>query len=463
MLSRFSVVAQIDSGNGVSKCGEIPWDSESTSKYVRDLTVGQKRNAIVMGRKTYEDIPKEHRPLKDRTTVVISSTMKQEDHTNVIVCNSLLEALSTLAGSQKKYDKIFVVGGEQLFRDAIIDFGYLCDEIYVTRFKTDYGCDALFPWEIVHRYEHQDPAKTRDYSRFVFKPNQTHEESQYLSLLSKIVETGELKEDRTQTGTVSLFGLRLEFDISKRLPIITTKNVNYKTIIKELLYFLSGKSDTKILKSQGVSIWDENTSRAFLDKRGLEDYEPGDQGPMYGHQWRHWGAEYQGCDKNYEGMGIDQIQRVIDGLRKDPHGRRHIVSAYNVSDLDKMCLEPCHSFFQFNVSGDRKFLDCQLYQRSGDMFLGVPYNITSYCMLTYMIAHIVGLKPRKFVHVIGDAHIYANHIDLVHRQLSRTPRPFPKLSFRGAAKLREISDFVFDSFIVENYVCCPAINGKMAI
>lgn len=466
-LCRFSIIVAIDSNGGIAKNGEIPWRSRSDMKHFRDTTIGNGRNAVIMGRKTYETVPEQFRPLERRHCVVISRSWKQEDHPGISVCTSLVEALATLGSNPRRYEEIFIAGGEMIYAKVINDFLYLCNKIYVTRFKVDYDCDQFFPWDKISYMAENgdlflDTSKTRDYNRYFLLPSESHEEYHYLNALSYVMENGDSKPDRTGVGTKSIFSAIMEFDISKRLPVITTKKVPFDKILRELLFFISGKTDTKILEDQKVGIWKENTSTSFLKDRKLE-YEDGDMGPLYGWQWRHWGAEYDGCDKDYSGQGIDQLQNLIDNIRSDPHSRRHILSAWNVSDLDKMVLPPCHLLAQFYVSGDRKYLDCQLYQRSGDLFLGVVWNITSYCLLTYMIAHITGLKPRKFSHVIGDAHIYNNHFDQVTKQLSRTPRPFPTLRFRKAAKLHEIDDFDFDSFILEGYTSWPIISAPMAV
>lgn len=462
-LARFSMIVAIDGGNGIAKDGGLPWNSRSDMTFFRDTTIGQGRNAVIMGRITYESIDEKYRPLNRRHCVIVSRTWRQEDHPEVTVCASLLEALATVGGSIRNYDEVFIAGGEQIYNEAVSNFMYLCDRIYVTRFKTDYGCDQFFPWDVVKDCEtFKDSQKTRDYLRHFLSPRQTHEEYQYLDALKGIRDYGEAKPDRTGVGVQSIFGVKMRYDISERLPVITTKKVNYESIIKELLFFVSGKTNTKILEEQGVGIWKGNTSREFLDSKGL-DYEEGDMGCGYGFQWRHWGADYDGYEKDYAGQGVDQLANLIEGIRKDPHSRRHILSAWNVGCLEKMALPPCHLLAQFNVSGDRRHLDCQLYQRSGDMFLGVPYNITSYAILTYMIAHLTGLRPRSLIHIIGDGHIYNNHGDQVSKQLSRTPRPFPKLKFRRSAQIREIDDFGFDSFIIEGYSSWPFISAPMAV
>lgn len=472
-LIPFSIIVAVDAGNGMAKNGEIPWNSREDMKFFRDTTLGKKRNAVIMGRATYESIPEEHRPLAGRKCVVISRTWKQEANPEISVYPSLSDALAGLGCSLNAYDDVFIAGGEQLYAEAVRDFMYLCKKIYVTKFKSDYTCDQFFPFDSVKGFKQfADPVKTKDYTRYTFLPAEKHDETQYVDLLRRIKDEGEAKPDRTGIGTKSIFGVRMEFDLRDRIPILTTKRVFYEAVIKELIFFISGKTDTRILTEKGVKIWQSNTSKKFLDEHGLKyafgdsagkPYNEGDMGPMYGFQWRHWNAEYCGCDSDYTGKGTDQLKKLIEGIRKDPHSRRHVLSSWNVDQLDQGVLAPCHILAQFNVSGDRKWLDCQLTQRSGDMFLGVPFNITCYALLTAMIAHVCNLKPRTFVHSIGDAHIYNNHGDQVSRQIKRTPRPFAKLSFREATRIHEIEDFGDNSFIIEAYNSWPAIQGDMAI
>jgi dihydrofolate reductase/thymidylate synthase len=368
-LAPFSIIVAIDGSNGIAKLnedtklGELPWNSRSDMKFFRETTTGRGKNAVIMGRVTYESIPVEHRPLLQRQCVVISRSWKQADHSNISVCSSLIEALAVLGGSIKNYDEVFIIGGEQIYREAVMNFMYLCNKIYVTRFKTDYECDQFFPWESVKNFGYfQDVQKTKEFTRYFLQPNVVHEEYQYLDSLKHIVDHGESRPDRTGVGTTSIFGMKMKYDISERLPVITTKRVSINNILRELLFFISGKTDTRILEEQGCKIWKANTSREFLDSRGL-DYEEGDLGTAYGFQWRHWGAEYNGMDKDYSEKGIDQLSELIKGIREDPYSRRHILSAWNVSQLNTMALQPCHMMCQFYVSGDRKFLDCQLYQR----------------------------------------------------------------------------------------------------
>ena len=260
---------------------------------------------------------------------------------------------------------------------------------------------------------------------------------QYLDLMRHILERGARKQDRTGTGTLSIFGPQLRFDLQDGFPLLTTKKVHLKSIIHELLWFLKGETNTRYLKENGVSIWDE-----WAD-------ENGELGPVYGYQWRSWPAA--------DGRHIDQITKVIADIRNNPDSRRLIVSAWNVSDLDKMALMPCHAFFQFYVADGK--LSCQLYQRSADLFLGVPFNIASYALLTLMVAQVCGLKPGEFVHALGDTHLYLNHLDQAREQLTRQPRKLPVMKLNPA--IRNIFDF--DDFTLEAYDPHPAIKAPVAV
>ncbi len=261
----------------------------------------------------------------------------------------------------------------------------------------------------------------------------------YLDLMRHIRENGTPKEDRTGTGTLSVFGAQLRFDLSAGFPLLTTKKVHLKSIIHELLWFLKGSTNIEYLTQNGVTIWNE-----WADKNG-------DLGPVYGHQWRSWPTK--------DGGHIDQISKVIDDLKKNPDSRRHIVSAWNVSDIDKMALAPCHTFFQFYVAGGK--LSCQLYQRSADFFLGVPFNIASYALLTMMVAQVCDLEVGDFVHTFGDCHLYVNHLTQTDEQLSRTPRSLPKM--RINPEVKNIFEFTYEDFELIGYDPHPMIKAPVAI
>jgi thymidylate synthase len=261
----------------------------------------------------------------------------------------------------------------------------------------------------------------------------------YLELLDRILEHGARKADRTGTGTLSLFGYQMRFDLQQGFPLLTTKKVHLRSVIHELLWFLSGNTNVGYLREHGVTIWDE-----WADPNG-------DLGPVYGQQWRSWSTP--------DGGSIDQMTEVLRQIRTNPDSRRLIVSAWNVADIGRMKLPPCHMLFQFYVADGR--LSCQLYQRSADVFLGVPFNIASYALLTMMVAQVSGLEPGDFVHTLGDAHLYLNHVEQARLQLSRTPRPAPRMYLNRA--VTSLYDFTYDDFTLEHYDPHPAIKAPVAV
>ena len=262
---------------------------------------------------------------------------------------------------------------------------------------------------------------------------------QYLALLERILDTGARKEDRTGTGTLSVFGHQMRFDLSGGFPLVTTKKLHTRSIVHELLWFLAGDTNVKYLRDNGVTIWDE-----WADERG-------DLGPVYGKQWRSWPAP--------DGSVIDQMRGVVEDIKRNPDSRRLIVSAWNPADLPKMALAPCHALFQFYVANGR--LSCQLYQRSADVFLGVPFNIASYALLTHMVAHATGLQPGDFVHTLGDAHLYRNHLAQARWQRTRKPHPLPQLKLNPAVK--DLFAFRYEDIAIENYVADAPIKADIAV
>lgn len=287
-----------------------------------------------------------------------------------------------------------------------------------------------------------------------------HEEYQYLNLLRDILEDGSEVVGRNGT-TKAVYGAAMHFTLTDNtLPLLTTKKVAWKTCLKELLWFIAGHTDNNILNQQNVHIWDGNATPEFMKSRGLEHYPPGDLGPLYGFQWRHFNATYHGCQADYSKKGIDQLQDVIDCL-KDPvkrNSRRMIVSAWNPSFLDQMALPPCHVLFQFNVLDGNK-LSCSLYQRSVDEFLGNSFNIASYSMLTHLVAHHCDLEPYEFIHYSGNCHLYDDHYEQAREQLTRTPYPFPKLKI--VKKRESIQDYQVADFVIENYQHHSVLKGAM--
>lgn len=393
-------------------------------------------------------------------------------HTHVV--GSLLEALSFIRSSPEVaslVDSVFVVGGSSLYRESLQS--PLCHTIYLTRVLREFPCDTHIPaidcestW---HLETVGDVQVTESGIPFQFQTLQRRvksfevgnaEEQQYLDLVRRVLAEGVQKGDRTGTGTKSIFGAQMRFSLRDgRFPLLTSKRVFWRGVVEELIWLIRGCTDSKALAEKKVHIWDDNGSRAFLDKLGFSEREVGDLGPVYGHQWRFFGAKYSTCHADYSGQGVDQLAQVIHTIKTNPNDRRIIMSAWNPTDLSQMALPPCHVMCQFYVANGE--LSCQMYQRSCDLGLGVPFNIASYSLLTVMIAHVCDLKPGEFVHVLADAHVYLNHVDPLLQQLERTPRSFPSLRIKR--DVTDINQFTFDDFELTGYQPLEAIKMQMAV
>lgn len=289
--------------------------------------------------------------------------------------------------------------------------------------------------------------------------SEKHEEMQYLDIVRECIEKGTKQADRTGTGTLALAGRSMRFSLeSGVLPLLTTKFVPFRVVLEELLFFIRGQTDNSILRAKNIHIWDGNSTKEFFEKNNIKR-EENDLGPVYGFQWRHFGAEYKTCKDSYEGLGIDQLKNAIETLKTNPASRRLVVVAWNPRDLPQMALPPCHCLFQF-LSANGK-LSCILYQRSGDMGLGVPFNIASYSLLAIMVAKLAGLEPGEFIHFIGDTHVYLDHVEPLRKQLMNEPRGFPTVRLKDKEYVN-IEDFEFEDFILENYNPHPRITMRMS-
>lgn len=442
MTPPIAVVYVADDANGIGRDGCIPWDlPEEILDYFRRLTSSTrdplKCNAVIMGRKTYESIPADRKPLYGHINFVLSRNPEYRhgdtSSKNLHVCGCFDDAVkiidTTYAGA---IETIFVVGGRSVYSEAVR--APRCANIHVVRVEGISSCDVcLSPVdETKYKLAYVSASRTHvaDGANLRFKflrydrlIPQKHPEYQYLELVGEMLAVGLPRLDRTGTGTISLFGKSMRFDLRKGFPLLTTKKVNWISVVEELIWFIKGHTNSNELDKKGVKIWNANGSRSFLDSRGLTQNDQGDLGPIYGWQWRHFGAKYIDSQTDYHGQGIDQLKNLIAEIKNDPMSRRHIISAWNPSDINKMALPPCHIMAQFYVCSGS--LSCQMYQRSADLGLGVPFNIASYSLLTHIIAHLCKLDVGEFIHVIGDAHIYRNHITALKTQIDRTPKPFP--------------------------------------
>ncbi|XWS40059.1 hypothetical protein CRYUN_Cryun18bG0108000 [Craigia yunnanensis] len=434
----YQVVVAATKDMGIGKDGKLPWKLPSDLKFFKDVTLttsdSGKKNAVIMGRKTWESIPLQNRPLPGRLNVVLTRSGSFDIATaeNVVICGSMTSALELLAAPPYflSIEKVFVIGGGQIFRESLDAAG--CDAIHITEIETSIECDTFMPaidssvfqpWyssfpvvennirfcfttyvrvrtsavELLsqncdHVFDNKPDTGKFEVKKFSFLPKmifEKHEEYLYLKMVQDIISDGNLKDDRTGTGTLSKFGCQMRFNLRKTFPLLTTKKVFWRGVVEELLWFISGSTNAKVLQEKGIHIWDGNASRDFLDSIGLTDREEGDLGPVYGFQWRHFGARYTDMHADYTCQGFDQLLDVINKIKNNPNDRRIILSAWNPSDLKLMALPPCHMFAQFYVANGE--LSCQMYQRSADMGLGVPFNIASYSLLTCMIAHVCGM------------------------------------------------------------------------
>jgi dihydrofolate reductase/thymidylate synthase len=451
------IVAFTSKKFGIGNNGKLPWNIPEDIKRFRNLTTD---SVVIMGYKTWESIEK--KPLKDRKNIIITSKIITNSLDDTLFMNmSELDDLDFTI-----YNNVFIIGGVELYKKYI----GLADNIYATIIEKEYDCDVFFPIDNFNKYEIDEYSEQKEYDnikyRFVNykKTDIRHEEYNYLNLMKNILTTND-RPDRTGVGTKSIFAPDpLRFDISKSLPVITTKFVPFLLTVKELIWFLQGKTDSKILENQNVNIWKGNTTREFLDNRGLTNYEIGDIGPMYGYNWRFYGDEYKGCNyNNYK--GFDQLTDLIKNLREDPFSRRHVITTFNPSTVSQSVLMPCHGIVvQFNVDerNNKKYLSCHMYQRSQDTFLGSPINIMSYSILTYIIAKMTDMFPDKLIISIGDSHIYKNHIEQCKLQLSRNPFPFPKLEL-NINTIDDIHDIQLSNFKLIGYLHHETIKGDMAI
>jgi len=468
----FNLVVVLTKNYAIRYADKIPWDSKQFVDYFDNLT---KDGIIVMGRKTFEGLPLTMRPIKGRLNVILSTEYpKYQDLSKPELAFTNINFLDNKIIPENSNKDIWVVGGRQVY-EALSN---RCTNIYIISLdKAVPNPDLLFV-DILPHFELVDYSKTYisdteqckcrilKYTRNFDSPCMRNE-NQYLIDLRKILETGTSRDDRTGVGTISLFGGQQKYDVSKYLPLLTTKFVPLRIIIKELLWFLCGHTDAKILQSEGVHIWDGNSSREFLDKRGLTHYEIGELGPIYSHQWRHFGSEYTNCHADYEGKGFDQIEYILDLLVNDPFSRRIIMSSWNPTDIEKMALPPCHVMFQLYVEEDpstgKRYISGHLYQRSSDYFLAANYNLVSYTILLYILAKKVGYYPKDMIMSFGDQHIYKNHIDQVKLQLARNPRPQPVLVLSDLIKDKSWNEITVDDFELIGYMPYPAIKAEMAV
>ena len=471
----------------------ISEDLQSFQKITQECSPG-KHNGVIMGRLTWESLPPQSQPLPNRLNVILSQSSDnlvslKKHESELILVRSNLSSVITELQLRSDIDQIFIIGGGQIYQQAL-EINDI-DKIYITQVDSNlanefdnnenqiiYGPYLGSQYSPISSGKLQTSqgkvycknskyeSKSLNYRFMIYQNTQKissqkkHPEYQYLDLLRKVITTGHRRETRN-AFTYSIFGHRMEFDLSQQIiPILTTKRVAIKTAIKELLWFISGDTSNETLQRNGVHIWDGNSSREYLDSLGMTTRKEGDLGPVYGFQWRHSGAKYVDSQTDYQGQGVDQLQQAVKMLQTDPYNRRNIVCAWNPSDLSEMALPPCHLMFQWYVEENNR-LSLQMYQRSGDSFLGIPFNIASYSMLIHMVAWVTGLTPGRFIHIIGDFHAYEEHLEAIQEQLEREPYPFPTVHFKRP--ISSIDDFKLEDIEIRDYLCHKTIKANMVV
>lgn len=483
MQPSIKLIVAHDSNRGISKNGKIPWKIDEDMKFFTDMTKhnGIGKCAIVMGRKTFESM--NSKPLLDRLNIIITSqqfeniptfsTDTSDKNLPAIICKSIEQSIELC--TQLQINTVYICGGTSIYKEAIEKLEI--DAYYVTTINKDYNCDncldyydfgnPITPSKSFIVKDKNDNSDVRiTFSKYGNERRMNTEEDNYLQLLYELSDMSELSDSRNSL-TVSTFGRSLKFDLS-RYPLLTSKSVFFRGIVEELLFFISGSTDTNILKEKGINIWEPNTNRQFLDKNGKSHYAEGDMGPMYGFNLRHFGAEYKGAQHDYTGQGLDQLDKAIKQIKNSKGDRRILMTTYNPLNADEGVLYPCHGLtIQFNVNVDGK-LDCAMYQRSADIVCGVPFNIASYALLVYMLCEIVNndeiytgvkLSPGQLIMSFGNVHLYEQHYGAAIQQILRDPKPFPQLQINR--KVNDINDFKFSDFTLIDYNKYPPIKVSM--
>tara|TARA_E500000331_G_scaffold356906_1_gene416723 strand:- start:4423 stop:5826 length:1404 start_codon:yes stop_codon:yes gene_type:complete len=466
-MSRLNCIFACTSNGGIGINGDIPWIIPEDLSYFRKITIGNGNNAVVMGKNTWNSIPEKYRPLSNRFNIVITRDKfdkeKSRDYPDdIVLCGCLDEAIH-FVDNLSYIEDIFVIGGQELYYQSF--YHARLYRIYKTLVDTNKSIkyDTFVPTNIPSEFFLKDISELKTYGsyKYQFQTFVKHQECQYFNIIKDILRNGSSRNDRTGTGTLSLFGQNMKFDLrDNSIPVFTTKKVFWRGVVEELLWFISGYTYANILKNKDIHIWDKNGSREFLDNLGLTKRREGDLGPVYGFQWRHFGAKYIDCNTDYSGEGIDQLARVIDLIKNNPTDRRIVMSAWNPKDMSNMALPPCHILVQFFVDTERGELSSQMYQRSCDIGLGVPFNVASYSLLTHMIAQVCGLKAGYFNYCMGDTHIYRNHIEPLKEQLKRKPYEFPKIELDP--NITDIDDFTIDHINLVGYNCHQKISMDMS-
>lgn len=453
----FSLIVATDNNYGIGKNNKIPWINKEDMAYFRAKTLN---NVVIMGRKTYESIGK---PLSNRINIVISKTLKTNNN-DLLIFSDIWECVKEC---YKNFSELecFVIGGEEIY-SAFLKYR-LIKTIYWNKIKKNYDCDKFLRIRDKKYYDIKGDffESQFDVINCITEAHvlqyANNEEKKMLGLMREILEVGETRDERTGTGAKSLFGKQFEFCLrDHKFPLMTSKKLSLRFIFEELMFYLRGQTDNTVLEKKNIYVWTPNTSRKFLDGRGLNDLPVGDMGHSYGFSFRHFGAQYVDCNTDYTGKGFDQIKYLIKEMKENPTSRRLRISLWEPNHMHKAALPPCLEQYQFYVSNDG-YLDCMMTQRSSDFFTAGGWNVATGALLTYLLAHFCDLKPNRLVWNIGDIHIYNNLVEQVETQLSRVCHNYPFLFINGDPK--KIEDFQYENLELVGYKAEPHIKGILNV
>jgi dihydrofolate reductase/thymidylate synthase len=478
MSKSFSLIVAYDRRYGIGLNNTIPWKLPTDLKHFKTITTNKnpnKLNVVIMGKNTWNSLP--IKPLSNRINIIVSTTITGTTLLkNTYFVNSFNKALEL----GNKFEDIFIIGGERIYKEALNH--ELCQILHLSILDEDYKCDTFFPQDYLYNFkiisdQINDNYIYRKCKRLTNSDIINTDEIQYLNLIEKVLKEGIYINDRTGIGRITLMGTQMRFNLENNtLPLLTTKKMFTKGIIGELLWMINGQTDSKILEKQGINIWKGNSSKQFLKTNNL-NYDEGECGPIYGFQWRRFGANFSEIyminslfDKKITDIildylninkGYDQIAECIRLIKEEPNSTRIIISGWNPTQLKEQVLPACHTLYQFYVDSYKKTLSCMLTLRSNDIGLGMPYNICSASLLTYMFAEVCNLKPKELIYSVGNYHIYSNHVEQLKIQMTHKPFNFPTFNFKR--KINNIDNFKIDDFDITNYQSYPSIKMEMAV
>lgn len=458
----FEIIVAHDEANHIGYENRLPWTIKDDLNHFRKLTTENGPNLLIMGKNTFFSLP----PLKGNRDIAVLTSTEFATQDNVWTCSSVSQIMDVL--QSKRYSKHFIIGGQQIYKLFLEKHMELIDKIHITFLHQHFVGDTYFPVVHLNKFyistfekrlcRDELSGKDVDLDFMTLLPKPDLGEVQYLNLVQTLLAEGEIMNDRTNTGVQTLFGKTMEFDLQYGFPLLTSKKVFFRGVVEELLWFLSGKTDASLLSKKGVNIWNDNTTREFLDEKGLTHRRPGDGGPIYGFQFRHFGDQYKDCDSTYQ--GFDQIAYVLHLLKTEPTSRRMVINLWDGSKLNEMVLPPCHMTYHFKVEHGR--LSCILYQRSGDIGLGVPFNIASASLFLSIMSKLSKFPVGRFIHFLGDVHLYQNHVTALQEQLTHETLYFPKLDIQDRGQ-KTVDDFLATDFKILGYRGKQVVPMKMAV